>query len=160
MAQSKRSDGARASKDYTEHFRKLARGYLGGPLRAEESMSEEKVHEAERRLGLTLPNALRAYYLVAGNCKTLNLRHDRLYAPENLEVDGDYLMFMDENQSVVSWGLRLSDLDEPDPIVWQRNNVEPPEFSSEKKSFTLFMKSLFAFYRGPGGGALTDEDAG
>ncbi len=104
---------------------------------------------AEGRLGLRLPVALRAYYRLAGEAE-INTLHNQLLPPEDLEVQEGHLLFMDENQGVVSWGVRVKDLGAPDPVVQQRNNTPPCRWFSERKRFTAFLTSLFRWYEETG----------
>jgi hypothetical protein len=36
--------------------------------------------------------------------------HNNVFSPKDLDFEDGYLMFMDENQSVVSWGIKKKDL--------------------------------------------------
>jgi hypothetical protein len=81
----------------------LAAKYLDRALVRRDAISERRIAIVERRLGLLLPEALRAYYRVAGRAAALNTAHNQLLYPEDLGVEDNHLMFMDENQSVVSW---------------------------------------------------------
>ena len=93
---------------------------------------------------MRIPGSLAYYYQRAGRCAALNALHHRLYAPAELVVvEGGYLRFMDENQSVVSWGFRTADCHVDDPTVWQRNNTPPHAWYSEEKPFTWFLASMF-----------------
>jgi len=69
----------------------------GYPLRA--------IEAAEVRLGVNLPAPLREYYLSVGRHK-INSAHNRLLPPDALEVSQGRLVFMEENQCVVFWGVR------------------------------------------------------
>jgi hypothetical protein len=42
-----------------------------------------------------------------------------------------YLVFMEENQEVVSWGIPVTSLHETDSVVWQRNNL-PPDLAARR----------------------------
>ena len=77
---------------------------------------------AERGLGLRLPAAL-------------HQRHDRLLSPRQLTVLDDHLVFYEENQNVVLWGIRVPDLKRADPPVRQGQEHDGhshwyPEFKS------------------------------
>jgi hypothetical protein len=93
----------------------IAPRYLGRGFTADEGVPPAAVDEAQRRLGMRIPASLAYYYQRAGRCAALNALHHRLYAPSELLVDGGFLVFMDENQSVVSWGFRTTDCGEDDP---------------------------------------------
>jgi hypothetical protein len=138
--------GLRPLPDYGREYRALAEKYLGRRLRPGDRLPAAFLDRAERRLRLRLPRSLREYYLQAGRCQELNRIHHELYPTEDLRIDGNYLVFMDENQSVVSWGVRIDRLEEEDPIVWQRNNTPPITWYSERKRFTAFLRSVFNWY--------------
>ena len=65
---------------------------------------------------------------------------------------------MDENQDVVSWGVRRDEMDRPNPPTWQRNNTPPTEWFAEEKSFTELLESMFDWYAEMG--LLTANEAG
>ena len=131
---------------YRASIDEMAPRYLGRVLTAEDGLPSSAVDEAQRRLGVRIPASLAYYYRRAGRCAALNALHHRLYAPSELVVEDGYLLFMDENQSVVCWGFRTTDCDEDDPIVWQRNNTPPHAWYSEDKPFTRFLTSMFDWY--------------
>jgi hypothetical protein len=53
---------------------------------------------------------------------------------------------MEENQSVVSWGIPLVNLHAPNPIIWQRNNTPPIEWFSEEKDVLGLLVSMWDWY--------------
>jgi hypothetical protein len=130
---------------YGIFFKSLAVRHLGRRLGKADSLSAASIQRTERRLGLELPRSLRVYYLAAGAARDLNDVHNHLFALKELRRDDSYLVFMDENQSVVSWGVRIDDRHD-DPIVWQRNNTPPMRWYSERKRFTAFLRSMFNWY--------------
>jgi hypothetical protein len=131
---------------YRQRVDEMAQRYLARDFAAEDGLPRAAVDEAQRRLGMRIPASLAYYYQRAGCCAALNALHHRLYAPAELLTDGGFIVFMDENQSVVSWGFRAADCHEHDPIVWQRNNTPPQEWYSEDKRFTRFLASMFDWY--------------
>jgi hypothetical protein len=112
-----------------------------------DAVPEARIKAAEHRLGFTLPGALRDYYLLAGLAKE-NQEHNRLFGPEALVVEGRYLLFMEENQEVVHWGLRVPLGRSADPPVWQRVNGDRPRWYSEKMPFSVFIVKNLAWQRG------------
>jgi hypothetical protein len=76
--------------------------------------------------------------------------HNEIPPPSALTCEEGYLIFMNENQSVVAWGIRVSDLDEDDPPTWQRNNTEPAGWFTEDKTFSQLLASMFDWYRDQG----------
>jgi hypothetical protein len=120
-------------------FRRLITGKDGA--------SDARLRESEKRLGMPLPPALRDYFLVAGLASE-NREHNRLFLPEELLVEGGHLVFMEENQAVVHWGLPLAAARRADPIVWQRVNGGRPQWFSEELPFSEFILKNLAWQRG------------
>jgi len=88
-----------------------------------------ELEEAETRLELALPAALREGYVLLGRRDDLTRVQDELMAPAELRLDdtGTVLLFRVENQSVVQWGVPLDTLDRADPPVVYRSHVGPRE---------------------------------
>ena len=82
---------------------------------------------AEQRLGVTLPAALRNFYLRYGSRREVWSLQDTLWMPNEIRVERGVLAFCIENQGVVRWGIRLDDLRTDDPPVV----VSDPEGRSE-----------------------------
>ena len=119
---------------------------LGRTLTAADAISPTRLDDCEARLGFALPDRMRALYLTAGAAPELQV-HNSLRMPETLQVEDGYLIFMEENQNVVDWGIRVPSADS-DPEVWQRVNADPPEYHSENKTFSAFIVGNLAFVRG------------
>ena len=85
-----------------------------------------------------LPLALLAYYHCAGN-STINTAYNELLLPEDLYVEQEHLIFMHENQGVVDWGIRLQDLSQDDPLVWQRNNDDQAWYAEDHQLSSFLM---------------------
>lgn len=134
------------AKDYQRLFQELARRLLGVVLLEEHGVSASELKEAEARLGRPLPPALWAFYSVAGRFHEFCDAHNRVIAPDKLTLVDSHLLFMEENQEVVSWGIPVSALDAADPIVWQRVNTEPETWYSEEKSFSRLMVDMYQWY--------------
>jgi hypothetical protein len=74
--------------------------------------------------------------------------HDTLRAPEALEIEDGFLVFMEENENVVDWGIPVPLGVAPDPAVWQRVNGEEPAWYAEEMTFSEFVVRRLAFTRG------------
>jgi hypothetical protein len=98
---------------FQERYR-MAFQQLGMPLKSKHGVPEIQLEQCPQRL----PEALHAYYAVAGFEGNLNQAHQHLLPLEKLFVDANCLVFMEENQGVVCWGVRL-DTQQPDPVVQQ-----------------------------------------
>jgi hypothetical protein len=92
---------------------------------------------------------LKCFYLTAGAIQEICSIHNVIFGPEDLEVDEGFLIFMEENQSVVSWGIRKRDLKKSDPVIWQRNNASA-EWYSEEKTLAGLLESMFDWYESLG----------
>jgi len=98
--------------------RSFAAGWVS-PLAQGDGWAERDVDAAEVRLGLRLPAALREAYQLFGRRDDLTSNHDVLLSPTELYVDDrkEALVFRHENQGAASWGILLTELDNPDPAV-------------------------------------------
>src|SRR5262245_41771504 len=123
------------------------------PLTPEDGEPEPSVARAEARLGLRLPPVLRAYYRLAGRFDRLTRAHNRLRRPGEWSVDGGKLVFLEENQCVVVWGVEASRSPEEDPPVYQGTIIrgQPTEWHLEQErcsEFLLVMLHLQAVFGG------------
>jgi len=135
---------------FASTFDALAVRYLGRHLSAADGVPPEELERHELRLGVRLPDALRAYMEMAGAVPEWNTIHNRFFSAEQLCFEDDFLIFMDENQGVVSWGIPRAELARADPPVWQRTNALPPDWYSEDRAFTAFLGEMFAWYEQSG----------
>ena len=67
---------------------------------------------------MKLPRAFREYYEFAGKV-SINTEHNILYDPKRLTTWKGKLLFMEENQRVVFWGLDVQKPNQADPQVFQ-----------------------------------------
>jgi hypothetical protein len=81
--------------------------------------SDQELTEAEHRLGLALPAAIREGYALLGRRRDLTSNQDALLRPDQLRFDetGQVLVFRVENQGVARWGIAVKDLRLADPPV-------------------------------------------
>lgn len=93
----------------------LARWYP--PLTQEDGISSLELNEAENRLGLKLPTALRDWYTLAGAREDINIAQNSLLRPAELSIVDHHLVFYVESQRVVVWGIPLTSLELSDPPV-------------------------------------------
>jgi hypothetical protein len=123
---------------------------LGQPLKPEDGWSPDTLAHLNLE-GVRLPEALRAYYLVAGNERRLNHSFNRLLALEDVFVEAGRLVFMEENQNVVYWGVSG---DDANPMVEQGVNLhpEPLEWHSENVNLAEFLEVTLVWQASFGGG--------
>lgn len=95
---------------------------LGRRLGPKDGCSEREIARAETHLGVRLPGVLRGFYLHAGRLANFNDTHDRLIPLQQLRIVNKALLFYEENQCGLFWGIRLRDVDHEDPPVVQAEN--------------------------------------
>jgi len=130
-------------RKYSDAFKTL----LGRNLRQGDGFNPTELAQCEKRLKLKLPRAFREYYEFAGKVP-INTEHNILYHPKKLKKLKGKLLFMEENQRVVFWGLDVQEPNQADPQVFQTDNSEPLEWYSEEKSFSEFILSMWRWLRG------------
>ena len=80
---------------------------------------ESDIVALEQQLNIALPAKLREYYLTLGKHEAINNSYNRLLPPgKQIEFSDEYLIFYEENQGVVNWGIKKEDLLQPDPPVY------------------------------------------
>lgn len=116
----------------------------GRPIRKEDGIELGRIEEAEYRLGFQLPQTLREWYLLSGYRSSEELTNvESLRLPEKLIVYDGALVFYDESQGTVSWGVREADIEMDDPPVVIEGdvaNVMPTAgWLEQNKSLTGFL---------------------
>lgn len=135
---------------FADTFRDIVETVLERSLTAEDGLQASDLEQAEDRLQVSLPSALRQYYSVLGGLRQLNTVHNRLLPPAELALGGDWLVFMDENQSVCQWALRRTDLTTANPAVYQ-GQPQSAQWLGEKLSTAEFL-SLHIYLQAVWGG--------
>jgi hypothetical protein len=105
-------------------------------LKKSDGAAEEDVVAAEQRLGLRLPRLLREFYLLTDERDDINGVHNRLYPLDALVVEGDVLVFYEEDQGVCLWGVRLRD---DDPAFLCRNDGVGAEWDPDFDCLSQFL---------------------
>jgi hypothetical protein len=143
---------------FTERYR-AAFESLGLPLRRKDGIDAATLERINLG-GLVLPDALREYYLVAGNEATLNHSFNRLLAPEDVFVDAGRIVFMEENQGVVYWGIRPDDSANPTVEQGVVAQSAPLEWHSEGTDCAGFLEANLCWQASFGGGLKYPVQAG
>jgi hypothetical protein len=108
--------------DRAWHFIDRFAAACGRPLVSGDGCDEAQLLEAENRLGLTLPTAMRHLYRLMGRRDDLTSAQDHLLRPDQLYVDesGQVLVYRSENQAVARWGVEIAMIEQTDPpVVYQ-----------------------------------------
>jgi hypothetical protein len=130
-------------RKYSGAFKTL----LGRNLKQGDGFDARELAQCEKRLKLKLPKAFREYYEFAGKLP-VNTEHNILYDPQRLTICNGKLLFMEENQRVVFWGLHAQEPNQADPQVFQAINSEPIQWFSQEKPFSVFILSMWRWLKG------------
>lgn len=141
--------------DFQEHYRRVFTT-LGRPLMPQDGVTHEDIEAAEKRLGLTAPQALRDYYLVAGRAEDFNCVFERLLPPHASFADAGHLVFMEENQRVVFWGT-IANSRNTDPPASQAANGAAIVWHEAHKHCSIFL-SVMLHWQAAFGGAMPYGD--
>ena len=127
-------------------------GDLVPNLGGDHALPHEDVGVVENRLGIKLPLSLREYLLSIGKLK-LNTAHNRLLPLADWFIDDDKLVFMEENQWVVYWGVSASKTVADDPALFQGVNRrhKPIEWFPEQDRTSDFLVLMLHFQAAMGG---------
>lgn len=126
------------SEMFVEKFRALVPQYLEGNWEPSDGIDWKDLDAIFTELGITVPQALREFLHALGNCEELMEAHYYFWDPEELEVQDDYLLFLEDEDEAYTWGIRADQLDVPDPIVWRHNNATG-EWVNEEGTFSEFV---------------------
>jgi hypothetical protein len=107
------------------------------------------VEAAAARLGLGLPEPLRDYDLSVGR-HAINQAHNRLWPPDALEVSQGRLVFMEENECVVFWGVGIRSM-AADPIVFLTDDLEDGDWWARETRCSRFLSTMMC-WQAVGGG--------
>jgi cell wall assembly regulator SMI1 len=129
--------------DYKSRYRRWVQKYTGRKTVSSDGLTMAVISTAEKRLGLQLPSSMRDYYRTCGGAEDLNDAHNHVLPPSRLQKKDGFLIFATENQNVVHWGVKLTDLSEADPEVWQQAGESGSEWYSEDASFSNFLEKMF-----------------
>lgn len=136
------------SPRFDQSYRELFSN-LGIELKSGDGCDASEVVSAEERLSLSTPLALRDFFLVAGREARLTRVHNRLLPPDEWFVDAGHLVFLEENQNVVFWGVPVAT--DEDPTVDQGVNGSTIEWHSECDRCSVFLQVMFSWQAVMGG---------
>lgn len=145
---------------FTDSYRDIF-ATVGVQLRSEDGCASAELEDAERRLGIKIPVSLKEYYLLSGREKRINQFHNRLLLPEKWSIDSSHLVFMEENQSVVYWGISAAPESKTDAGVFQGVNLRDKgiDWHAEHDSCFTFL-NVMAIWHASFGGAAANTAVG
>jgi len=130
-------------------FKKLYRDLFktfGYPLAPHAGTSPKTLAAAQKRLGVKAPAALADYYLVAGGERRLNTCLNRLLPPQQWWIDKQRLIFMEENQAVLWWGVSVRNPASVDPPISQGLNDDPVTWVPEHRKCSVFLAVMLHWH--------------
>lgn len=130
------------------------------PEEESSGFSETEIAAVEQSLNIKLPAVLREYYLIIGKNEKVNDSHNKLLGPDTIYFTEDrYLVFYEENQGVVQWGIKESDLSIGNPSVWGNyDTIQKSVWHQETETLEDFFLSM-AVYNGTLGGLLYNANS-
>ncbi|MDO5634962.1 MAG: hypothetical protein Q4G34_08865 [Micrococcus sp.] len=141
---------------YLPQFQQLVPQLLDEPWAHDDGLTDADIDArladspAAQQLGerMVLPTALREFYQALGNCGDLLETEHYVWDPDDLEVRDDFLMFLEDAEETVVWGLPVANLALPDPLVWRRSTgaeAEQGEWSDEGGTLSEFLIDLLSW---------------
>ncbi len=115
---------------------------MGLSLQPSDGLGDDAVQTKLVEYRLTLPEALIDYYALAGQ-HPINVKHNQLLPIEQIKWMGSKLMFMEENQWVVYWAIDESDVNNPNPVVWQGTNSDAIDWYEEQYKLNQFLMAMW-----------------
>lgn len=92
----------------SSNLQAVAEQLLGRALSAADGIDPTVIADAENRLHIVLPEALKQFYLLIGGLALFTDSFERIVTPRDLAVQDRRLIFAEENQDVCIWGADLS----------------------------------------------------
>ena len=127
---------------FADKFRALVPQYFDDEWVEEDGLSEEELTELLAGKNFELPLALREFYRAVGATEDIMEAFHFFWDPDELEIEDGFLLFLEDEEEQHVWGMRVGQLNVPDPIVWRRNNAHG-EWQSEDGTFSEYVLDLF-----------------
>jgi hypothetical protein len=118
------------------------------PLKCSDQCTEQEIEKVRGKVGGAIPEILESYYRLAGN-SWVNSAYQRLVPSEEIVVVDRGIVFAEECQRIVAWGISSQDLGEPDPPVLQVDAKNKVWYSDSKRLSSFLLK--FACWQAVGG---------
>lgn len=119
-----------------------------GPIRSDHGVQDSQLDEAESRLGIALPPALREGYRLLGHHPNMSAQ-DSLLRPAELELHGpDLVRFRVENQACADWACSIGQEDPPVHIrsatgIWELDAGSVSQFFVHMVLSEILMTARF-----------------
>ena len=137
--------------DFAQYYRDIYASF-GYPLGQTSAIAVSTIDRAADSLSIILPVALRDFYAVAGREKRFNQCHNRILAPKDWRLSKNRLIFMEENQWVVWWGVSIGNPRNEDPPVFQAvNDDDDLQWHQENRRCSVFVAVMLHYQAVSGG---------
>lgn len=101
---------------------------LGRKLESFEGLSADAISSAETKLGMKFPDALKDFYLNVGKMPLFTDAFEFFAQPKQIYIKSNKLIFLEENQAMLSWGIDLDEISKAEKIkVYQSPNIGESE---------------------------------
>jgi len=131
-------------------IKEIAESLLGRPLSENDGINNTIIQQAESRLGIKLPEALKEFYALMGNLEIFTSSFECFMTPDELEYEDSMLIFLDENQGVCQWAVNIID-DEDATVYMVTINDDKPIWHSEEVTLEEFLKVVMYLQYAEGG---------
>lgn len=109
-------------------IKETAEKILGRKLETSEGLNPDTIISAEKKLNIEFPQVLKDFYLSVGKIKLFTDAFEFFAQPKQIYIKNNKLIFLEENQAMLSWGIDLGELNRNDNIkVYQSPNVGESE---------------------------------
>ena len=133
--------------NYQQYFKQQFASITQKDIEPQDGYSVTELHAIENVFS-SFPIVLQEYYYLLGK-HPINKEHNRILEPNEMYYIEDYLVFAEENENVVVWGILKSDLQIEDPMVYQGQEYNGKySWYSEDSTFSIFIIQMFKWQRG------------
>ena len=133
--------------NYQQYFKQQFASITQKDIEPQDGYSVTELQAIENVFS-SFPTALQEYYYLLGK-HPINKEHNRILEPNEMYYIEDYLVFAEENENVVVWGILKSDLQIEDPMVYQGQEYNGKySWYSEDSTFSRFIIQMFKWQRG------------
>lgn len=108
-------------------IKETAEKILGRKLEASEGVDIQSLEVAEKKLNVKFPQTLKDFYLNVGRISLFTDAFEFFAKPKQIYIKSNKLVFLEENQAVLSWGIDLEDLGKDVVPVYHSPNIGDPE---------------------------------
>lgn len=104
-------------------IKEIAEKILGRELEASEGVDIQSIEVAEKKLDVKFPQVLKDFYLSVGRISLFTDAFEFFAKPKQIYIKSNKLVFLEENQAVLSWGVDLGDLGKDIVPVYHSSNI-------------------------------------